>query len=201
MNFLPPAFVRCETCGGTRFNRETLDIEYRNKNIAQALELSVEEAIEFFGSLPKITRPLEALRDTGLDYVKLGQTSPTLSGGEAQRVKLVTHLLSGLKQPELFDRAAKHNLFILEEPTIGLHMADVRRLVEVLQRLIDAGHSVIVIEHNLDLIAEADWIIDLGPEGGAAGGRIVAEGPPEQISRTKSSHTGRFLAKLLRSRK
>ena len=201
MNFLPPAFVRCETCGGTRFNRETLDIEYRGKNIAQALELSVEEAIEFFSSLPKITRPIEALRDTGLDYLKLGQTSPTLSGGEAQRVKLVTHLLSGLKQPELFARAAKHNLFILEEPTIGLHMADVRRLVEVLQRLIDAGHSVIVIEHNLDLIAEADWIIDLGPEGGAGGGRIVAEGPPEQISRTKSSHTGRFLAKLLYSRK
>src|SRR6185503_15751620 len=150
MNFLPPAFVRCEVCGGSRFNRETLDIEYKGKNIAQALDLSVEEAIEFFASMPKITRPLEALRDTGLDYVKLGQTSPTLSGGEAQRVKLVTHLLSGLKQPELFDRAAKHNLFILEEPTIGLHMADVRRLVEVLQRLIDAGHSVIVIEHNLD---------------------------------------------------
>ena len=200
MNFLPPAFVRCETCAGTRFNRETLNIEYRGKNIAQALELSVEEAIEFFASLPKIRRGLEALRDTGLDYLKLGQTSPTLSGGEAQRVKLVTHLLSGLKQPELFNRAAKHNLFILEEPTIGLHMADVRRLVEVLQRLIDAGHSVIVIEHNLDLIAEADWIIDLGPEGGAGGGRIVAEGPPEQIARNKSSHTGRFLDKLLRSR-
>ena len=200
MNFLPPAFVRCETCSGTRFNRETLDIEYRGKNIAQALDLSVEEAIEFFATMPKITRGLEALRDTGLGYVKLGQTSPTLSGGEAQRVKLVTHLLSGLKQPELFDPRAKHNLFILEEPTIGLHMADVRKLVEVLQRLIDAGHSVIVIEHNLDLIAEADWIIDLGPEGGAGGGRIVAEGPPEQIARNKVSHTGRFLAKLLRSR-
>ena len=141
------------------------------------------------------------MRDTGLHYVKLGQRSPTLSGGEAQRVKLVTHLLSGLKQPELFDPAAKHNLFILEEPTIGLHMADVRRLVEVLQRLIDAGHSVIVIEHNLDLIAEADWVIDLGPEGGAGGGRIVAEGPPEHIVRVKSSHTGRFLARLLHSRK
>ena len=200
MNFLPPAFVRCETCGGTRFNRETLDIEYRGKNIAQALELSVEEAIEFFATMPRITRGLEALRDTGLGYVKLGQTSPTLSGGEAQRVKLVTHLLSGLKQSELFDPRAKHNLFILEEPTIGLHMADVRKLVEVLQRLIDAGHSVIVIEHNLDLIAEADWIIDLGPEGGAGGGRIVAEGTPEQIARNKGSHTGRFLAKLLRSR-
>ncbi|HMC27332.1 MAG TPA: excinuclease ABC subunit A, partial [Verrucomicrobiae bacterium] len=175
MNFLPPAFVRCETCGGCRFNRETLDIEYRGKNIAQVLELSVDEAIEFFSSFPKITRGLEALRDTGLGYLKLGQTSPTLSGGEAQRLKLVTHLLSGLKpQLELPLEAkngsrssrSKRNLFILEEPTIGLHSSDVRRLVEVLQRLIDHGHSVIVIEHNLDLIAEADWVIDLGPEGG-----------------------------------
>jgi len=200
MNFLPPAYVRCEACGGTRFNRETLDVEYRGKNIAQALDLSVEEAIKFFASLPRITRPLEALRDTGLGYVKLGQTSPTLSGGEAQRVKLVTHLLSGLRQPELFDRAAKHNLFILEEPTIGLHMADVRRLVQVLQRLVDAGHSVIVIEHNLDLIAEADWVIDLGPEGGDAGGRVVSEGTPEEIARNKASHTGHFLAKILQRR-
>jgi excinuclease ABC subunit A len=200
MSFLPPAFVRCETCGGTRFNRETLDIEYRGKNIAQALDLSVEEAIAFFAAMPKITRPLEALRDTGLSYVKLGQTSPTLSGGEAQRVKLVTHLLSGLRQPELFDRPGKHNFFILEEPTIGLHMADVRKLVEVLQRLVDAGHSVIVIEHNLDLIAEADWVVDLGPEGGNGGGRLVAQGTPEQIAANKVSHTGRFLRKILKSR-
>ncbi len=197
MNFLPPAFVRCETCGGTRFNPETLDVEYRGKNIAQALDLSVEEAIGFFASLPKISRPLEALRDTGLGYLKLGQTSPTLSGGEAQRVKLVTHLLSGLRQPELFDAAPRHNLFILEEPTIGLHMADVRKLVEVLQRLVDAGHSVLVIEHNLDLIAEADWIIDLGPEGGEGGGEIVTAGPPEAVARNKRSHTGRFLRKVL----
>src|SRR5262249_54962305 len=143
MNFLPPAFVRCETCGGTRFNRETLDIEYRHKNIAQVLELSVEEAMEFYASVPKIKRALQALCDTGLGYLKLGQQSPTLSGGEAQRVKLVTHLLTGLKEPELFDAAAKRNLFILEEPTIGLHMADVQRLVDVLQRLVDAGHSVV----------------------------------------------------------
>jgi excinuclease ABC subunit A len=260
MNFLPPAFVRCETCGGTRFNRETLDIEYGGKNIAQVLDLSVEEAMEFFSGIPKIKRPLEALHDTGLDYLKLGQTSPTLSGGEAQRVKLVTHLLTGLKEAKQLPltraaghppheppplpayghplprsergrgkgegaflgsgvqranlslenslpigggegqgegRAAKRNLFILEEPTIGLHMADVRRLVEVLQRLVDAGHSVIVIEHNLDLIAEADWIIDLGPDGGDGGGRIVAEGTPEQIARNKHSHTGRFLRKVL----
>ena len=198
MNFLPPAFVCCDTCGGSRFNRETLDVEFRGKNIAGALEMSVEEAIEFFASFPKVRLPLEALRDTGLGYLKLGQTSPTLSGGEAQRVKLVTHLLSGLKeQLRLFEPREKRNLFILEEPTIGLHMADVRRLVEVLQRLVDAGHSVIVIEHNLDLIAEADWILDLGPEGGEGGGQIVAEGTPEEVARHKHSHTGRFLRKIL----
>ena len=212
MNFLPPAFVRCETCGGCRFNRETLDIEFGEKNIAQVLDLSVAEAIDFFAALPRIRRPLEALRDTGLDYIKLGQTSPTLSGGEAQRMKLVTHLLSGFRNQKLDAKLQTKNqrelpdptrvsssLFILEEPTIGLHMADVRKLVEVLQRLVDSGHSVIVIEHNLDLIAEADWVIDLGPEGGAAGGQIVAEGTPEDIAESRHSHTGRFLRKVLRN--
>jgi excinuclease ABC subunit A len=202
---LPAAGIRrCETCDGSRFNRETLDIEYAGKNIAQVLDLSVEEGIQFFSSVQKIKRALEALHDTGLDYLKLGQQSPTLSGGEAQRVKLVTHLLTGLKPgldlPQMANRPAniaKKNLFILEEPTIGLHSSDVRRLVEVLQRLVDAGHSVIVIEHNLDLIAEADWVIDLGPEGGAGGGQIVAEGTPEQIAKNKHSHTGRFLRRLL----
>jgi excinuclease ABC subunit A len=197
MNFLPPAFVRCEVCNGSRFNRETLDIQFSGKNIAEVLELSVDEALEFFSAFAKLKRPLQALCDTGLGYLKLGQTSPTLSGGEAQRVKLVSHLLSGLREPDLFERFPKHNLFILEEPTIGLHIADVRRLVEVLQRLVDAGHSVIVIEHNLDLIAEADWVIDLGPEGGAAGGNIVAEGTPEEVARNKRSHTGRFLRSFL----
>jgi excinuclease ABC subunit A len=227
MNFLPPAFVRCETCRGLRFNPETLDIELSGKNIAQVLELSVAEAIEFLGAFPRIRRPLEALRDTGLDYLKLGQTSPTLSGGEAQRVRLVTHLLTGLKEArgEMFEsgtvteqttgelplgldpgagigvpsrmKPPASNLFVLEEPTIGLHIADVRRLVEVLQRLVDAGHSVIVIEHNLDLIAEADWLIDLGPEGGDAGGEIVAQGTPEEVARNKRSHTGRFLRFLV----
>jgi excinuclease ABC subunit A len=197
MNFLPPAFVRCEVCRGTRFNQETLDILYGGKNVAQVLELSVDEAIEFFASVPRIKRPLQALCDTGLGYLKLGQTSPTLSGGEAQRVKLVTHLLAGLREPDLFDRFPKRNLFVLEEPTIGLHMADVQRLVDVLQRLVDAGHSVIVIEHNLDLIAEADWVLDLGPEGGAGGGEIVVEGTPEQLARNKRSHTGRFLCNVL----
>jgi excinuclease ABC subunit A len=197
INFLPPAFVRCEVCAGCRFNRETLDIEYHGRNVAQVLEFSVEEAMAFFASIPKIKRALQALCDTGLGYLKLGQTSPTLSGGEAQRVKLVSHLLTGLGEPDLFERAKRRNLFILEEPTIGLHVADVRRLVEVLQRLVDAGHSVIVIEHNLDLIAEADWVIDLGPEGGDGGGRIVAEGTPEQIARNKRSHTGQFLRSVL----
>jgi excinuclease ABC subunit A len=197
MNFLPPAFVRCEVCGGSRFNRETLDIEFRGKNIAQTLDMPVEEALEFFGAFQKIKRPLQALADTGLGYLRLGQTSPTLSGGEAQRVKLVTHLVSGLREPDPLERVTKRNLFILEEPTIGLHIADVRRLVDVLQRLVDAGHSVVVIEHNLDLIAEADWVIDLGPEGGAAGGQIVAAGAPEEIAANRHSHTGRFLKAFL----
>ncbi len=197
MNFLPPAYVRCEACAGCRFNRETLELTYRGKNIAQVLEFTVEEALRFFDSVPRIQRPLQALGDTGLGYLKLGQTSPTLSGGEAQRVKLVTHLLAGLKEADGFDPRPRRNLFVLEEPTIGLHMADVKRLVEVIQRLVDGGHSVIVIEHNLELIAEADWVIDLGPEGGSGGGRIVAAGPPERVARSRRSHTGRFLRKLL----
>ncbi len=201
MNFLPPAFVQCEACKGTRFNRETLDIEYGGKNIAEVLKLSVEEALAFFAAVPRIRRPLEALRDTGLGYLELGQTSPTLSGGEAQRVKLVTHLLTGLReQGELFDRSSRRHLFVLEEPTIGLHMSDVLRLVDVLQRLVDHGHTVIVIEHQLDLIAEADWVIDLGPEAGEAGGRIVAAGTPEQIAACADSHTGRHLRPLLEQR-
>jgi excinuclease ABC subunit A len=200
MSFLPPAFVRCETCQGTRFNPETLDIEYAGRNIAGVLDLSIEEAIGFFESLPRLRRSLQALLDTGLGYLKLGQTSPTLSGGEAQRVKLVTHLLAGFRSTAEAPghRPRKSNLFILEEPTIGLHMADVARLVEVLQRLVDAGHSVVVIEHNLDLVAEADWIIDLGPEGGDHGGRIVAQGPPELIARNSDSRTGGFLRKVLK---
>lgn len=201
MNFLPPAFVRCESCQSSRFSPETLDIEFNGKNIAQVLDMSVEEALEFFSAQRRIARPLQALHDTGLDYLKLGQTSPTLSGGEAQRVKLVSHLLSGLESvldsKTIAHSAGKKNLFILEEPTIGLHMADVRRLVEVLQRLVDAGHSVIVIEHNLDFIAESDWVIDLGPEGGEGGGRIIAEGTPEQIATKKKSHTGQFLSRVL----
>jgi excinuclease ABC subunit A len=195
MNFMPPAYVRCETCQGTRFNRETLDIQFHGLNIAQALDLSVGQALELLASFPRLARALAALRDTGLDYLKLGQTSPTLSGGEAQRLKLVTHLLTGFRNTE--GPGARSCLFLLEEPTIGLHAADVKRLVEVLQRLVDAGHTVIVIEHNLEFIAEADWVIDLGPEGGEQGGRIVCQGTPETVAKKPSSHTGRFLRSVL----
>jgi excinuclease ABC subunit A len=195
MNFMPPAYLRCETCAGTRFNRETLDLQFHGLNIAQVLDLSVAQALEVFASFPRLVRALAALRDTGLDYLKLGQSSPALSGGEAQRLKLVTHLLTGFRNTD--GPGARSCLFLLEEPTIGLHAADVQRLVEVLQRLVDAGHTVIVIEHNLELIAEADWVIDLGPEGGEQGGRIVCQGTPETVAKKKSSHTGRFLRSVL----
>ncbi|MBX3733754.1 MAG: excinuclease ABC subunit A [Verrucomicrobiae bacterium] len=209
MNFLPTARVRCERCGGARFNLETLDVRWNGKTVADVLDLSVAEALEFFAAHSKLRRPLEALRDTGLDYLRLGQTSPTLSGGEAQRIKLVSHLLGGLRpspgEPAA-DAAAvprgrrRRDLFILEEPTIGLHLQDVQRLVAVLQRLVDAGHTVIVIEHNLDLIAEADWVLDLGPEGGGGGGRLVAEGTPEAVAAVRESHTGRYLRPMVGKR-
>jgi excinuclease ABC subunit A len=195
MSFMPPAYVPCETCQGARFNLETLDIQFHGLNIAQVLDLSVTQALEIFAPFPRVARALAALRDTGLDYIKLGQSSPTLSGGEAQRLKLVTHLLTGFRNQD--DLGARSCLFLLEEPTIGLHGSDVKRLVEVLQRLVEAGHTVVVIEHNLDMIAEADWVMDLGPEGGANGGRIVAQGTPEAVAKNKSSHTGRFLRNLL----
>jgi excinuclease ABC subunit A len=209
MNFLPTASVGCEACGGKRFNAGTLEIRYQGKSIAEVLQLSVAEAIEFFAHQTRLRRPLEALRDTGLEYLQLGQISPTLSGGEAQRIKLVTHLLGGLKSAAIErenadlilrkvpGRPLPRDLFVLEEPTLGLHIQDVRRLVAVLQRLVDAGHSVIVIEHNLDLIAEADWIVDMGLEGGAGGGQVVAEGTPEQIAADPISHTGRHLRRTL----
>jgi excinuclease ABC subunit A len=195
MSFMPPAYVSCETCQGARFNLETLDIQFHGLNIAQVLDLSVAQALEIFAPFPRVARALAALRDTGLDYIKLGQTSPTLSGGEAQRLKLVTHLLTGFRNTD--DPGARSCLFLLEEPTIGLHGSDIKRLVEVLQRLVEAGHTVVVIEHNLEMIAEADWVMDLGPEGGAHGGRIVSQGTPEAVAKNKSSHTGRFLRNLL----
>ncbi|MDB6129458.1 MAG: excinuclease subunit [Verrucomicrobiales bacterium] len=197
MNFLPPAYVLCESCQGKRFNPETLQITYKDKNIAEVLDLSVAEALQFFAVHTKIARPLQALVDTGLHYLKIGQRSPTLSGGEAQRLKLVTHLLTGLRPAEFSRKKFAPAIFILEEPTIGLHMADVQKLVEVIQRLVDAGHSVVVIEHNLDLVAESDWVIDLGPEGGQGGGEIVIVGTPEEVCQEPASHTGRYLLKQM----
>ena len=167
MHFLPDVYVPCEVCKGKRYNRETLDIRYKGASIADVLEMSVEEALEFFGKEPKLRRRLQTLHDVGLDYVKLGQPSTTLSGGEAQRIKLAA---------ELSKVATGRTLYILDEPTTGLHFDDVAKLLEVLQRLVDAGNTVLVIEHNLDVIKQSDWVIDLGPEGGDAGGRVIATG-------------------------
>jgi excinuclease ABC subunit A len=198
MNFMPPAYITCNDCSGRRFNPETLDVRYQGKNIDEVLNMSVEEALIFFKNHPRILKSLNALSNTGLDYIKLGQSSPTLSGGEAQRVKLVTHLLGGLesKMQQLRRAESKSSFFILEEPTIGLHASDVKKLVGVLQQLVDAGNTVLVIEHNYDLIAEADWVIDLGPEGGEQGGHIVAEGTPEEVAQTKT-WTGKYLKEYL----
>ena len=204
MNFMPPAFVTCEHCGGTRFNPETLDVRYQGKNISEILQMTVAEGIIFFANHPKILRALQALADTGLSYMKLGQGSPTLSGGEAQRIKLVKHLLSGLRSGKEVvpsnskDLPRNSSFFILEEPSIGLHSSDIHRLTEIIQRLVDSGHTVLVIEHNYDLIAEADWVIDLGPEGGEQGGEIVAEGTPEQIAE-QDTWTGRYLKRYFAS--
>ncbi|HWW44422.1 MAG TPA: excinuclease ABC subunit UvrA [Acidimicrobiia bacterium] len=188
MHFLPDVYVPCEVCKGARYNRDTLDITFKGKNIAEVLGLSIEEALEFFANQPTIARHLQTLVDVGLGYVRLGQPAPTLSGGEAQRVKL---------SAELGKRATGRTIYILDEPTTGLHFEDVRRLLGVLDRLVAAGNTVLVIEHNLDVIKSADWIVDLGPEGGEAGGCVVAEGPPEHVAKTPASHTGRYLAPLL----
>ena len=188
MHFLPDVYVPCEVCHGKRYNRETLEVTYKEKNIAEVLDMTVEEALEFFENVPKISRKLETLNDVGLGYIKLGQSSTTLSGGEAQRVKLAT---------ELSKRSTGKTVYILDEPTTGLHFDDVKKLLEVLQRLVDAGNTVIVIEHNLDVIKTADWIIDLGPEGGDRGGEIIAQGTPEEVSENNISYTGQFLKKML----
>ena len=199
MSFLPDVRVPCEVCGGQRFNPETLAVTYRDRTIGEVLAMDVATALQFFEAVPKIERPLALMADLGLDYLTLGQQSPTLSGGEAQRIKLVSELAKArpVDETRASGRAAR-TLYILDEPTIGLHMADVGRLVGALHRLVDAGHSVLVIEHNLDVLAEADWLIDLGPEGGNAGGKIVFQGPPEQLLHMKlRSHTANSLAKLL----
>ncbi|MCD6520157.1 MAG: excinuclease ABC subunit UvrA, partial [Anaerolineae bacterium] len=188
MQFLPDVYVPCEVCHGKRYNRETLEIRYKGANIADVLDMTVDEALEFFENIPAIKNKLQTLHDVGLGYIRLGQPATTLSGGEAQRVKLAR---------ELSRRATGRTLYILDEPTVGLHMADVERLLEVLGRLVDAGNTVVVIEHNLDVIKSADWIIDLGPEGGDEGGYIVAEGTPEEVAANPNSYTGQFLRRVL----
>jgi excinuclease ABC subunit A len=184
MHFLPDVYVTCQECKGARYNRETLEVKYKGKSIADILEMRIEEALGFFDSFPKIKQLIRALSDVGLSYVELGQNSTTLSGGEAQRVKLAG---------ELGKTATGHTLYVLDEPTTGLHFADIHNLMNVLNRLADLGNTIIVIEHNLDVIKCADWIIDLGPEGGDAGGTIVAQGTPEQVAENPASYTGQFL--------
>ena len=188
MHFLPDIYVPCEVCKGKRYNHETLQVKYKGKTISDVLEMTVEDALKFFENIPKIKNKIQTLYDVGLGYIKLGQPSTTLSGGEAQRVKLAT---------ELSKKATGKTLYILDEPTTGLHIADVHKLVDILQRLVDTGNSIVVIEHNLDLIKTSDYIIDLGPEGGEAGGTIVATGTPEQIAKIPESYTGKFLEKYL----
>jgi excinuclease ABC subunit A len=188
MHFLPDVYVPCEVCKGGRYNRDTLDITFKGKNIADVLDMPISEAVDFFSNQPAIARHMQTLVDVGLGYVRLGQSAPTLSGGEAQRVKLAS---------ELAKRSTGHTIYLLDEPTTGLHFEDVRRLLTVLSRLVDQGNTVLVIEHNLDVIKTADWLIDLGPEGGNGGGLVVAEGPPEVVAKCAQSYTGHFLAPLL----
>ena len=188
MNFLPDVYVPCEVCHGARYNRETLEVHYKGKNISEVLNMPIEHAYQFFESVPAIARYLKTLCDVGLGYVRLGQSAPTLSGGEAQRVKLAT---------ELQRRSTGRTIYVLDEPTTGLHFEDVSKLLGVLNRLADGGNTVVVIEHNLDVIKSADWVIDLGPDGGSRGGNIVAEGTPETVAKNKKSYTGAFLAEVL----
>jgi excinuclease ABC subunit A len=188
MHFLPDVYVTCEECGGKRYNRETLDVKFKGHSIADVLDMTIEDAESFFANVPPIRERMHMLNEVGLGYVKVGQQATTLSGGEAQRVKLAK---------ELARRSTGKTLYVLDEPTTGLHFEDVRKLLEVLHRLVDQGNSVVVIEHNLDVIKTADWIIDMGPEGGVRGGQIVAEGTPEQVAKNKASFTGHYLKPLL----
>ena len=188
MHFLPDIYVPCEVCGGRRYDRETLQVRYKGLDIAEILDLTIEQAREVFANVPAIERILHTLEDVGLGYLQLGQPATTLSGGEAQRVKLAT---------ELSRRASGRTLYLLDEPTTGLHFEDVRKLLRVLHQLVDRGNTVVVIEHNLDVIKTADWVIDLGPEGGGAGGRIIARGTPEEIAAVTESHTGAYLRRVL----
>jgi excinuclease ABC subunit A len=196
MSFLPDVKVSCDVCHGQRFNAETLAVTWRGKSIGDVLNMEVDEAVDFFASMPSIAHPLQLLKDVGLGYLTLGQPSPTLSGGEAQRIKLVTELTKVRDDVTRRGQKAPHTLYVLDEPTVGLHMADVEKLIRVLHRLVDGGHSVVVIEHDLDVIAEADWVVDLGPEGGTDGGRVVCVGPPESLV-AAGTHTGLALAPVL----
>src|ERR1700688_1374676 len=192
MNFLPDVYVTCDVCRGRRYNHETLQVKYKDQSIADLLEMAVEDALSLLENIPQIRAKLETLVEVGLGYLHLGQSSTTLSGGEAQRIKLAR---------ELSKRQTGRTLYILDEPTTGLHFDDVRKLLDVLQRLVSLGNPVLIIEHHLDVIKQADWIIDLGPEGGEGGGRIVAQGPPEQILRVKKSYTAAALERVLRNGK
>ena len=189
MHFLPDVYVPCEVCKGKRYNKETLQVMYKGKNISDVLEMTVEEACEFFANIPSIYSKLKTILDVGLGYIKLGQPAPTLSGGEAQRVKLAT---------ELSKRSTGRTIYVLDEPTTGLHTYDVSKLIDMLNRLVDAGNTVVVIEHNLDVIKVADYIVDLGPEGGDGGGKLVACGTPEKVAECEKSFTGHFLKKILK---
>ena len=191
MHFLPDVFVTCEVCGGKRYNRETLEVLYKGRSIADVLDLAVVQALEAMGNVPAVREKLETLRDVGLGYLHLGQAAPTLSGGEAQRIKLAR---------ELSKRASGKSLYILDEPTTGLHFDDIKKLLGVLNRLTDAGNTVVIIEHNLDVIKSADYVVDLGPEGGDAGGKIVAHGTPEEVSFVAHSYTGQYLKGVLKSK-
>jgi len=196
MSFLPDVKVPCEACHGARFNADTLAVSWRGKSIGDVLRMEVDEAVDFFATMPAIAHPLQLLQAVGLGYLTLGQPSPTLSGGEAQRLKLVTELTKVRDEVGRRGQKVPHTLYVLDEPTVGLHMADVDKLIRVLHRLVDAGHSVVVIEHDLDVIAEADWVLDLGPEGGQGGGRIVAADTPDALVRL-GTHTGQALAAVL----
>jgi len=191
MHFLPDVYVPCDVCHGARYNRETLEVQYKGKNIAQILNMTVEDALAFFGAVPNLARKLQTLMQVGLGYIRLGQAATTLSGGEAQRVKLAL---------ELSRRDTGRTLYILDEPTTGLHFADIDLLLKVLQQLVEAGNTIVVIEHNLDVIKTADWVIDMGPEGGSGGGQVVAVGTPEQVADNPASMTGRYLKRLLPKR-
>ena len=192
MHFLPTVYVECDICGGKRFTKETLEVTYKHKNICQVLRMTIEEALTFFEDIPGIYDRLKTLNEVGLGYLELGQSATTLSGGEAQRVKISS---------ELYRPHLQKTIYLFDEPTIGLHYEDVRKLIEILQKLVDGGNTVVVIEHNMDIIKSADYVIDIGPEGGIGGGRIVAKGTPEEVARVEKSYTGQYLRKVLKKHK